>query len=394
MKTKYEKELGQLRNKDRKMQSEAVKKDLLHEKQRIVLQRKFEESTAANKRMKEALLKVQKNKENKTKGALKPASWLNDKLAEEIEVLTSIVDIRKSREQLLDTRSELTRRLNEAKRQRLPNKDMIKQIQEEIEMHNAQLTDLQSQISANDLDAKIKSIQDCYQSLPESRTVVKYLLNNLVENRNTFNKYFAQNRDLKHDLETAEEEKKQLVENAQKMADDYKKKLDEAQNERNRLAEENVEKESLLLKALSSEGSTHLFIQCSEIGDFSLTKHSIWIISGSQSAVIDLLQQQLSEKQAEIERIKKSKIRFKRPIRPRLEDVTFWIYYLRFEHAKWTKDCILPQITYELNDTADSYNGFTDDDTIDPDWVKTPLVRTKRKTTVSFKLNTLIDIQR
>lgn len=323
MKTKYEKELAQLHTKERKMRSEAVKKDLLHEKQRIVLQRKFEESTAANKRMKEALLKVQKNKENKNKGALKPASWLNDKLTEEIEVLTSIVDIRKSREQLLETRAELTGRLNKAKRQRLPNKDMIKQIQEEIEMHNAQITDLQSQISANDLDAKIKSIQDCYQSLPESRTVVKYLLNNLVENRNTFNKYFAQNRDLKHDLETAEEETKQLVENAQKMADDYKKKLDEAQNERNRLAEENVEKESLLLKALSSEGNTHLFIQCSEICDFSLTKHSIRIISGSQSAVIDLLQQQLSEKQAEIERIKKSKIRFKRPIRPRLEDVTF-----------------------------------------------------------------------
>lgn len=39
--------------------------DLLHEKQRIALQRKFEESNAANIRMNEALLQVQKYEENK-----------------------------------------------------------------------------------------------------------------------------------------------------------------------------------------------------------------------------------------------------------------------------------------------------------------------------------------
>lgn len=245
-KAQREKEIVQLRTKERKLESEAVKKDLLHEKQKIVLQRKFEESNAANKRLKEALLRVQKNKENKQSNKGAPAqkgAWLN----EEIEVITSIVDLKQSYEQLNETRAELTTKLNKAKRQKPPNKELIKQIEEEIEMHNAQITDLRGKISANDLDAKIKSIQDAYTSLPESRGIVRHLLNNLVENRSSFNTYFTQCRDLKHTVETLEDEKKQ-------MESDFKRKLGDVQNELNRLADENVEKQSVLLKALSSEG--------------------------------------------------------------------------------------------------------------------------------------------
>lgn len=175
-KAQREKEIVQMRTKERKLESEAVKKDLLHEKQRIVLQRKFEESNAANKRLKEALLRVQKNKENKlaNKGApVQKSAWLN----EEIELISSIVDIKQSYEQLNEARAELTKRLNLAKRQK--DKDLVKQVEEELAMHNAQITDLRGKINANDLDAKIKSIQDSYTSLPESRSIVRHLLNHL-----------------------------------------------------------------------------------------------------------------------------------------------------------------------------------------------------------------------
>lgn len=244
-KAQREKEIVQLRTKERKLESEAVKKDLLHEKQRIVLQRKFEESNAANKRLKEALLRVQKNKESKLANKNAPAqkaTWLN----EEIELISSIVDIKQSYERLNDERAELTTRLNKAKRQK--DKELIKQIEEEIEMHNAQITDLREKIRTNDLDEKIKAIQDSYQTLPESRSIVRHLLNNFVENRGSFNTYFAQARDMKHTIEALQEEKQQ-------MADEFKRKLDEAQNEMNRLATENVEKQSVLLKALASEGN-------------------------------------------------------------------------------------------------------------------------------------------
>lgn len=252
-KAEREKELAQLRSKERKMQSEAVKKDLLHEKQRIVLQRKFEESNAANKRLKEALLKVQKAKEGKqtTKGAshVRSTSWLS----EEIELITSIVDIKQSYERLNEARAELTSRLNKAKRQRPANQELIKQINEDIEMHNAQINDLRGKINANDIDAKIKTISDGYQSLPESRSLVKNLLNYIAENRLNFNNYFQQARDYK---QTLEEQSKQIEEQKMSMEEQlqhYKRKLEESQNE-------NAEKQSLLLKALASEGNCCFYL--------------------------------------------------------------------------------------------------------------------------------------
>lgn len=315
-----EKEIVQLKSKERKLESEVVKKDLLHEKQRFVLQRKFEESNAANKRLKEALLRVQKNKENKqsNKGApVQKSAWLN----EEIEVITSIVDIKQSYEQLNEARADLTAKLNKAKRQKPLNRDQIKQIEEELEMHNAQITDLRGKISANDLDTKIKSIQDAYTSLPESRSIVRHLLNNLVENRSSFNTYFAQARDLKHTVDILEEEKQQ-------MADDFKQKLEDAQQELNRLRAENVEKQSVLLKALSSEG-----IESVKIPNFlPLVSIGIQFVSGSQSELVELLQEQLSEKEIQIEQLKMSKLIYKRPIRQRIEEVPI-LYLIRHNIA-------------------------------------------------------------
>ncbi|XP_031628535.1 chromosome-associated kinesin KIF4 [Contarinia nasturtii] len=322
-KAQREKEIVQLRTKERKLESEAVKKDLLHEKQRIVLQRKFEESNAANKRLKEALLKVQKNKESKLANKNAPAqkaAWLN----EEIELISSIVDIKQSYERLNDARAELTTRLNKAKRRK--DKELVKQTEEEIEMHNAQITDLREKIRTNDLDEKIKAIQDSYQTLPESRSIVRHLLNTFVENRGNFNTYFAQARDMKHQIDALHEEKQQ-------MADEFKRKSDDLQNEMKRLVDENVEKQSVLLKALASEGS--------------------------QSELIALLQAQLNEKEAEIEQIRDSKLIYKRPIKQRIEEVTI-----------------------ELDDTMESVNVDDDDESMDPDWVKTPLQKwSRRKTT-------------
>lgn len=44
---------------------------------------------------------------------------------------------------------------------------------------------------------------------------------------------------------------------------------------------------------------------------------------GSQSAVIELLHQQLNEKEAELEQLRQFKISNKRPIRPKFGDVSF-----------------------------------------------------------------------
>lgn len=309
-KAQREKEIVQLRTKERKLESEAVKKDLLHEKQRIVLQRKFEESNAANKRLKEALLKVQKNKESKqaNKGAPpQKSTWLN----EEIEVISSIVDIKQSIEQLNQARSELTKQLTQVKRQKPTNKDLVKRIEEDIEMHNAQITDLRSKINTNDIETKIKAIQDACTSMSESRSFIRHLLKYIEDSRGSFNTYFAQARDLKHKVETLEEENKNIVEQ-------YKEKLEEAQQNLHQLTEDNVEKQSVLLKALASEGN---FKQILNDNYEFYSINLICFTTGSQSELIELLQKQLNEKDAEISKLRESKLVYKRPIRPILQEV-------------------------------------------------------------------------
>lgn len=241
-----EKELTQLRAKDRKMQSEVAKKEMLHEKQRNVLKRKVEEANAATKRYKEALQKQKNSRAAKPTGAApnlnKSASWIN----EEIEIITSIVDMKQSFEQLLEVRTELNGRLLALKKEKLPNKEQIKTVKEEIEMRNAQISDLASKINENDLDAKSKQVYDGIQSLPESRSVIKHLLNNVVEQRTNFNQYFAQARDQKNLLETIEERNQQLLKEIKASKDEMRQKC-------NQMEEEHQEKTAVLLKALTTK---------------------------------------------------------------------------------------------------------------------------------------------
>lgn len=249
-----EKELVQLRAKGRKMQTEAAKKDMLHQKQRIVLQRKFEQSTAANKRLNEALLRVQKTKESRAAAPGKVVPRSNKWLIEELEIVSSVVDIKQSFEQLHDARADLTSKLKEIKRRRPVNADEVKQIEEEIEMHNAQINDLSGKISENDLDAKIKSISDNAQGLPEARTTIKHLLTSFIEQRNGFNTYFAQARDLKHSLETLEEQKEFEIA-------ELKQKLEHEQLHRLRLEHDFEHKTALILQATKNEGSQEELIK-------------------------------------------------------------------------------------------------------------------------------------
>lgn len=369
-KAQREKEIIQLRTKERKLESEAVKKDLLYEKKRIVLQRKFEESNAANKRLKEALLKVQKNKESKqaNKGAPpQKSAWLN----EELEVISSIVDIKQSIEQLIQARSDLTKQLTQAKRQKRIDKELIKQIEEDIEMHNAQITDMRGKINTNDIEMKKKAIQDACTSMSESRSFIGHLLKYIEDSRGTFNTYFAQARDLKQKLETVEEENKITVEQ-------YEKKLEEAQQNLHQLTEDNVEKQSVLLKALASEGNAK------QILNNNYEFHSINLIcftTGSQSELIELLQKQLNEKDAEISKLRESNIVYKRTIRPILQEVILFssifvdISFMCLNNSKF----VSKQATFNMDDTIETNNDIDDDREDDPDWKKTPLQKEKRK---------------
>lgn len=244
-----EKELTQLRAKDRKMQTLVAKKDLMHEKQLNVFKRRADEANAATKRFKEALQKQEKSKAAKRNGAggganlnKSAASWIN----EEIEIITSIVDMKNSYDQLVELRAELNKRLRALNKEKPPNKEQIKSVQEEIEMRNAQISDLNSKINENNLDTKSKQVYEGIHSLPESRSVIKHLLNNVVEQRSSFNIYFAQARDQRNQLETLEERNQELEQQ-------LKAKSDEMRQMCNEMEEDHQEKTSVLLKALTTK---------------------------------------------------------------------------------------------------------------------------------------------
>lgn len=269
-----EKELVQLRAKDRKMQTEVARKDALHEKQRNVLKRKVEEATSANKRLKEALLKQKNSKSSKVNMGGNVSTWLN----EEMEVISSLVDLKQSFEQLVEVRATLNERLRKMKREHSKDSEQMKSLKEEIEMRSAQIADINSKISENNLEAKTKSIYENLQTMPEARSIVKYLVNNVVELRSNTNSYFSQMRDAKHTLEVCEESKQQVE-------SDWKQKYDTAVQQRILNEKESEEKMAVLLQALSSKGS----------------------YSDDDKKVITLMEEELARKNEEIELLRSQK---------------------------------------------------------------------------------------
>ncbi|XP_033239085.1 chromosome-associated kinesin KIF4-like [Drosophila pseudoobscura] len=179
--TVREKELTQLKSKDRKMQSEMVRQQTLHTKQRQVLKRKCEEALAANKRLKDALdrqasAQRQRHAKDPTGGA-KTDSWVE----RELEVILSVIDAEHSLEQLMEDRAIINSHYNQVKSGGDPKQ--LAMIEEELEMRSAQIADLQQKVCLSDLDSRSKALAESVQSINESRAVSKQLLKSLVQQR-------------------------------------------------------------------------------------------------------------------------------------------------------------------------------------------------------------------
>ncbi|KAI8033613.1 chromosome-associated kinesin KIF4 [Drosophila gunungcola] len=196
-----EKELTQLKSKDRKMQSEIVRQQTLHTKQRQVLKRKCDEALAANKRLKEALerqasAQAQRHKYAKDHGgsgsgstaahSMKTDSWVD----REVEIILSLIDAEHSLEQLMEDRAVINNHYQMMQQER-PNDPaeaqaqarLLANLEEELEMRNAQIADLQQKVCPTDLDSRIRSVAEGVQSIGESRLVNKQLLKTLVQQR-------------------------------------------------------------------------------------------------------------------------------------------------------------------------------------------------------------------
>uniref|UniRef100_A0A4W5QL71 Kinesin family member 4 n=1 Tax=Hucho hucho TaxID=62062 RepID=A0A4W5QL71_9TELE len=120
-KNKKDKEVLQLKEKDRKRQFQMVKLESDFQKQANVLRRKTEEAAAANKRLKDALQKrsevAEKRKDVHYRGLEGAAGRVKTWLLNEVEVLVSTGEARRHLQDLLEDRKILAEEISQLKQQ-------------------------------------------------------------------------------------------------------------------------------------------------------------------------------------------------------------------------------------------------------------------------------------
>lgn len=246
-----EKEIVQLREKDRKRDAEMVKKVRLHEKQQNVLKRKVEEAVAVNKRLKDAM---DKHKQAQVSRMKKPMSQ-NSKIVQEniatwmeqeLEILISVIDAKQMLEQLIDERSEINLRLLKLKK--ISNKSNeckmeVEQIEENLQVRNAQILDLQEKIKSTDIESKTKQIFDTLNSMPEAKSAMRYLFTSISDMRVEYLSKLNKINELK-DAENLLKDKESK----------YQRQIDELTQKKNKIEQDYEEKIAVLLRELSDGG--------------------------------------------------------------------------------------------------------------------------------------------
>ncbi|KAJ8412438.1 hypothetical protein AAFF_G00127740 [Aldrovandia affinis] len=210
-KQKKDKEVLQLKEKDRKRQYEMLKLERDFQKQASVLRRKTEEAAAANKRLKDALMKRseanEKRKDSQNRGMEGAAGRVKSWLLNEVEVLVSTEEARRHLQDLLEDRKILAEEISQLKdkieagerssakvRRRtltiseLENKGeleaslgkQVENLETEMDLRSAQIADLQQKVLDADNDGRAKQRWDTVTTIMEAKCAIKFLMSELV----------------------------------------------------------------------------------------------------------------------------------------------------------------------------------------------------------------------
>ncbi|GAB0092806.1 Kinesin-like protein [Sergentomyia squamirostris] len=343
-----EKEMCQLKEKDRKRENEMKRMAAMHNKQSNVLKRKFEEAVAKSKRL-EVILDRQKHVQamrkgynNSKIGSENITTWLDH----EIEVLLSTIDAKVFLDHLMEDRGMVTMRLNETRAMSDPNPDELAELEEDLEMRNAQITDLQQKTMNFSVTTKAKSISDGIVSLQDARHGIKHIFNILADIR----REMAQKESACENYKSEAEELKEKIEKleATMMAKDMKHALELHEADKNC-----QEKITIILRNIQGVGLN--------------TSGKVKEIDGVLLDNIDELREQnenLKAKQAELlaEIAKLKNGRQKRG------------------HSSKTAN---PNVTVDIFSDSRSDESADEDHQDDPDWRMTPMWKRKGKSSIS-----------
>ncbi|XP_028277104.1 kinesin family member 4 isoform X2 [Parambassis ranga] len=210
-KSKKDREVLQLKEKDRKRQYELLKLERDFQKQANVLRRKTEEAAAANKRLKDALQKrsevAEKRKDSQNRGIEGAAARIKTWLLNEVEVSVSTEEARRHLNDLLEDRKVLAQEINHLKQQieageraapkirrrtliiselesqgamETPLTKQVENLETEIGLRNAQIADLQQKVLVADGEGRLKQRMDSITSIVDAKCALRVLMSELV----------------------------------------------------------------------------------------------------------------------------------------------------------------------------------------------------------------------
>ncbi|XP_012882619.1 PREDICTED: chromosome-associated kinesin KIF4A-like [Dipodomys ordii] len=210
-----DKEVIQLKERDRKRQYELLKLERNFQKQSTVLRRKTEEAAAANKRLKDALQKqgevARKRKETQSCGMESTATRVKNWLGSEIEVMVSTEEAKRHLSDLLEDRKILAQDVAQLKAKKecgenLPPKlrrytfsrtqvheqvpeseasitKQIEGLETEMELRSAQIADLQQKLLDAESEDRPKQRWENITTILEAKYALKYLIGELVSSK-------------------------------------------------------------------------------------------------------------------------------------------------------------------------------------------------------------------
>uniref|UniRef100_A0AAQ6AFE9 Kinesin motor domain-containing protein n=1 Tax=Amphiprion ocellaris TaxID=80972 RepID=A0AAQ6AFE9_AMPOC len=189
-KNKKDREVLQLKEKDRKRQYELLKLERDFQKQANVLRRKTEEAAAANKRLKDALQKrseaAEKRKDAQNRGIEGAAARVKTWLLNEVEVMVSTEEARRHLNDLLEDRKVLAQEISHLKQQIEAGERPAAKIRRHstswrtAKVLNAQIADLQQKVLVADGEGRLKQRIDSITSIVDAKCALRLLMSELV----------------------------------------------------------------------------------------------------------------------------------------------------------------------------------------------------------------------
>ncbi|KAK2116590.1 Chromosome-associated kinesin kif4a [Saguinus oedipus] len=296
-KQKKDKEVIQLKERDRKSQYELLKLERNFKKQSDVLRCKTEEAAAANKCLKNALQKqreaTDKQKQTQSHGMEGIAAQVKKWLGNEIEVMVSTEEAKCHLKDLLEDRKSLAQDVAQLKEKRksgetlppklqrhtfsvtkvcgqvLESEDSItkqtESLETEMELRSAQIADLQQKLLDAESEDRPKHRWENIATILEAKCALKYLIGELVSSKIHVTKL---ENSLRHSKASCADMQKMLFEKRNPFAEieSYKlswsewsnstkrRQLEQSQIAEKQLEESVGEKEQQLLSPLKCQG--------------------------------------------------------------------------------------------------------------------------------------------